>query len=88
MNEAEIALQFDNDTGKWLRLGPADDFRKTEARRAIIRALIDVSEGMTPKEIADVVGKKSGAVRVMLLAMRKKGEVTQLADGRYITTRS
>src|SRR5947207_678235 len=49
--ENEIAMQFDEATGKWLRLGGADDFRRSEARRAFTRALIDFVEPMTPAPI-------------------------------------
>jgi len=80
--EAEVALQFDNDAGKWTRLGAGDDFRKTEERREVIRALKE-GGAMTPGDIASVTGKKAGNVRAMLLRMRKDGEISRLANGRY-----
>ena len=85
--ENEIAMQFDETTGKWLRLGGADDFRRSEARRAVIRALLDFGDPMTPAQIADALGrvdaKAKGALRVLLHKMHKSGEVVQHADGRY-----
>ena len=42
--EAEIAMQFDEATGKWLRLTGADDFRRSKERNGIIRALLDLGE--------------------------------------------
>lgn len=83
VNEAELAVQFDNQTGKWLKLGKADDFRVTEERRAIIRALIDNAGHMTPKEIADVTGKKSGNIRRLLPKMVREGEIFQRSYGKY-----
>src|SRR5437016_3341732 len=59
--EAEIAVQFDEATGKWLRLVGAADFRRSKERNAVIRALIDFGEPMTPAEIADALGKRPGA---------------------------
>lgn len=82
VNEAEVALQFDNETGKWLRLGPGADFRKSEERRAIIRALCD-GGAMTPREVAEAIGKKAGAVRVTLHRMIKAGDVSRHVDGKY-----
>jgi hypothetical protein len=83
--EAEIAMQFDETTGKWLRLIGADDFRRSKERNAIIRALLDLGEPMTPAEIADAIGKprSNGSVRVLLHKMRKAGDVIKSADGRY-----
>jgi hypothetical protein len=85
--ESEIAMQFDEATGKWLRLIGADDFRRSKERNAILRALIDLGEAMTPAEIADAIGKPrgSGSVRVLLHKMRKAGDVTRQADGKYAT---
>jgi hypothetical protein len=84
--EAEIAMEFDEATGKWLRLMGADDFRRSKERNTIIRALLDLNEPMTPAEIADAIGKPrgKGSVRVLLHKMHKSGDVTRCADGRYI----
>jgi AAA domain len=84
--EAEIAVQFDEATGKWLRLVGADDFRRSKERNEIIRVLIDLREPMTPAEIADAIGKPRGAnasVRMLLRKMRQAGDVMRRADGRY-----
>ena len=83
VNEAEVAIRFDKETGRWLKLGKAEDWRITEERRAIVRALIDNGGPMFPKEIAEAIGKKQAAVRFLLFKMVKDGTVTKLADGRY-----
>lgn len=80
--ERQLAVQFDADTGCAMLLGPADDFRKTEERRAIIRVLTDTGP-MTPREVSEAIGKKVGAVRVALHRMQKACEVVRHADGRY-----
>lgn len=82
--EAEIAMQFDDATGKWLRLVGADDFRRSKERNAIIRAMLDMGEPMTPAEIADAIGKPRGSgVRMLLSKMRKAGDIVRCANGRY-----
>jgi AAA domain len=82
--EAEVAMQFDEATGKWLRLVGADDFRRSKERNAIIRALTDLGEPMTPAEIADAIGKpRNSSIRMLLHRMRKAGDVVKCADGRY-----
>jgi hypothetical protein len=82
--EAEIAMQFDEATGKWLRLVGADDFRRSKERNAIIRSLLDMGEPMTPAEIADAIGKpRNSSIRMLLHRMRKAGDIVKCADGRY-----
>lgn len=81
--EAEIAMQFDDQTGKWLRLVGADDFRRSKERNAILRTLQEVDEPMTPVEIASAVGSNRGAVRMRLSRMHKAGEVTKHPNGKY-----
>jgi len=82
VNESEAAIQFDNETGKWLRLGKAQDWRISEERRLIIKVLID--EGpMHPKEVAHILGKTMNNIRVTLHRMCKDGEINKLQDGRF-----
>lgn len=83
VNEAEIALQFDNETGKWLRLGKEQDWRVSEERRAIIQLLIEEGGAMHPKEIAYSLGKKPQTIRSTLARMVRDGDITKLKDGRY-----
>lgn len=81
--EAEIAVEFDEDTGRWVKLGSADDFRKSEARREIIRLLADTRDPLTPAEIADALGKKRGAVRMALSRCHRAGDIAKLPNGKY-----
>ncbi len=84
VHETETALQFDKDTGKWLRLGAGDDFRKTQERRAVIRALAEAGP-MTPGDLASALGKRAGTMRMLLAKMLKVGDVEKHMDGRYGT---
>jgi len=83
VNEHEVAIQFDNQTGKWTRLGKADDFRLSEGRRQIIRALTENAGQMTPKEIAEVTGQKPANTRYYLSKMAREGEVKRNRTGKY-----
>jgi hypothetical protein len=84
--ESEIAVEFDDATGKWVKLGAADDFRKSEARREIIRLLIDSVAPLLPNEIADALGKRRGAVRMLVSKMHRDGEISKLPNGKYYAT--
>ncbi len=82
--EHEMALQFESATGKWLTLGPAEDFRKSQERKELVRALIDVDGPMSPVELAKELGKTRTAVQRMLGKMAKSGEVVALGNGEYM----
>lgn len=82
VNEDEIAIRFDPTTGRWSRLGKAEDWRISEERRAIVKLLMD--EGaMHPREIASALGKKQVTMRSTLHRMAKDKEVTKGSDGKY-----
>lgn len=83
VNEAEVAIQFDNETGKWLKLGKAQDWRISEERRSIIKLLVGEGGAMYPKDITEALGKKASVIKMTLRRMLKDGEITQLQDGRY-----
>jgi len=81
-------VQFDNETGRWAKLGSAEDFRKSDERKEIIRFLIDADRAMSPSEIADALGKKRGAFEAPLGRMAKKFEVIPLVNGCYMAKES
>lgn len=82
VNEAEIAIQFDSETGKWLKLGKAQDWRISEERRAIVKLLMEEGS-LHPKEIAHMLGKKPNTIHFLLHKMVKDGDLKRMADGRY-----
>jgi hypothetical protein len=73
--EADHALNFDGTTCSWTLLGDASEFRVSEERRDILNLLRDAPTPMSPKHIAEALSKKDGAVRKLLHAMVKAGEV-------------
>lgn len=81
VHEMEMAVQI-NEQGKWLKLGKAQEFRKSEERKAIIKVLMEGSR-MSPKEISLAIGKTANSVHFVLHKMKKDGEVHQGLDGKY-----
>ena len=86
VHEQEIALEFKDDTGRWIRIGSGQEFRMSEERKAVIAVLRETREAMTPAAIADALGKKPSATRMLLARMREAGEISKLANGKYWTT--
>jgi hypothetical protein len=82
VDEQELALKFDKDTGRWTILGDADEHRQSKSRRDIC-GLLSVQGAMTPKELADELGINRNAVKQMLRRMLNDGAVKGAGGGRY-----
>ena len=80
--EADHALAFDPVTCRWNLLGDAAEYRLSEERIAVLRILADAGEALSPKQVAEALGKKEGAIRLMLRRMDQAGEVVG-KSGRY-----
>jgi hypothetical protein len=81
--EAELALRWDANLARWSLAGDAEEYRLSGERQDIIRVLEDASEPMTPKEIAETLGKSHGSVKVLLGEMVKAGQVANPSYGKY-----
>ena len=57
--------------------GNAEDYRRSEARKEILRLLEKEGEPLSPREIAEALEKKDTAVRQLLRSMVQDGEVTR-----------
>jgi hypothetical protein len=82
VEHAQFAAVFDKGTCRWTIAGDAAETRRSETKRAILAALADAPDGMTPQEVADATDLVSSSVRSALLRMRRAGEVTK-AGSRY-----
>ena len=76
VHETEAALEFNNDTGRWLSIGTGAEFRMSEARKAIVAILREAREAMTPAAIATALGKRPSATRMLLAKMRATASPT------------
>jgi RecA-family ATPase len=81
VEEKETALIFAD--GFWSILGEAADVRRSDERIAIIAALTDHGEPMTPAEVSTATGMKNVSVRQLLFKMAKATEVHKVGKGRY-----
>jgi len=83
IEETELALRFDNDICNWILLGKADDYRATKEQQAIIDALRESEEAMSPKEVAELLGKTANNMRVSMRRMANNGIIKLLERGKY-----
>jgi hypothetical protein len=82
VEERELALGFDEETCRWSIVGDAAEHRMGETRRRIL-ALLDRMGPMTPKDVAEELGMKRTAVKVVLGRMRNDGVLKSAGGGRY-----
>jgi AAA domain len=82
-NPTELALRFDQGAATWAVMGDAEEYRRSETRRAILRVLEHSYEPLGPQDIADALGEKNNTVRQRLYQMSKDGEVKVVARGLY-----
>ena len=83
IEEIETAVTFDAATCRWRVLGAAADVHRSDERKAILDALADASEALSPRDVADLTGQSHDAVRQTLIRMAKAGEVTKAKRGLY-----
>jgi len=64
-------------------LGEASEVRRSDERSAIVTALCDSPEPMSPREVSDAAGLPYANVRQLLVRMHKAGEVEKVKRGLY-----
>jgi hypothetical protein len=75
VSEKNLALRFEPEILSWHLLGDAYEYRMSEERRVIVEMLREANEPLSPKDVADRLGKKQGAVRKLMLNMANQGEL-------------
>ena len=80
---AELALTWDANLAAWTLAGDADEYRTSRARADILRALQDADGPSGPKDVAEVLDKKTNAVKYLMWKMSKDGEIKSDGNGKY-----
>jgi hypothetical protein len=77
--EAELALKWNTALASWTLAGDAEEYRLTEERRSLIEALGGAGGGMSPKDIAEALGKSVAArtLRATPGSKARRGEAAQ-----------
>ena len=79
----DLALEFDGQTGTWIKLGSEADFRETEQRRQVLKALADFPQGVAPGPLAEHLGIKAVTMRSKLKRLLDSGKIVKYANGLY-----
>jgi len=78
--EQELAVSFEN--GRWRVLGDARAHALSEQRKRILE-VVEETEGMTPKKIAEATGLPHESVRILVRKLAAEGYVESVERGRY-----
>jgi AAA domain len=74
--EQQLALTFDSITATWTLVGNAEEFKRTKERQEVIDLLTEhLSEGMSPRQVAETLDKNYHTTRSLLRKMEDAGEV-------------
>jgi RecA-family ATPase len=84
IEERELALKFDPQTGKYSTVGDAGDLARSKIRNAILQVLRKEERPMTPTEVAASLNKDFNTVKQRMYQMMKDGELRQPERGKYI----
>jgi hypothetical protein len=83
LEDIEYALKFDPEYTSWEIIGPAHEYKMSEARQEIINYLIAAGQPVRPKHIADALGMNHSTIRGILSKMLRDGQVIQPVDHKY-----
>jgi len=83
VEEAEHALRWEARYCLWSLLGPADDYRLSKERQAVLDLLGRIGKPLTPTEVGEALGKNPNAAKILLWRMALDRQVAQAGDGTY-----
>lgn len=81
-NPIEYALSWNTDTATWTIEGEANEVHISEERQDIL-SVLNGSEPMKPKEVADALGAKPNNVKQMMYQMLGDGQLIKNNKGNY-----
>ncbi len=83
VEQAELALDFDQDNGMFSLAGPAEEYLMSPERREVFEVMQRADRSMKLKEIAEALGKKGPVVHKLLAGLIEQGLVEQPGHGSY-----
>jgi len=84
IENTEYALGFDKPSGTWIVLGPAEEYRRSENRQAVINTLEEAGEPVGPAYIAEALDMNPNTAKVLMRRMFADGDIRQEGRGLYV----
>jgi hypothetical protein len=76
-NDDDLAITLQKN-GQWVVLGAAREVFISRERQALKELLLLHPEGLKPRDVVDLTGKKSGSVRKLMNAMARDGQLVNI----------
>lgn len=86
VEDVDFALVWDANLSGWSYAGSADEHRRSEERRAILRLLTEFRAPQTPKDVAEMLGKPYSTTRQTMWRMAQAGDLYAIGRGQYVVT--
>ena len=83
VEEQNLALKWDPLTTQWVLLGDAEEVKRSQQRNEILALLAEAGEPLTPKQVADLLGKNYNTTKRLLQKMKADGELKVNDRGLY-----
>jgi putative DNA primase/helicase len=81
--DIDIALKFDTSIASWVSLGDAGEYLISKEKKAIIDIIRNSKESLSPKEIAETLGKRAYIIQTYLGRLMDDGLIIKTERGRY-----
>jgi hypothetical protein len=81
-DEQSLAISWDNKIHGWSLLGDASEFGISKERREVIE-MLRLETTATPKQAAEILKKEHNAMKKLMAAMAKDGQLSNDGSGRY-----
>ncbi len=80
-HEQQLALRFDPLTAMWTLMGTAEEVTRTKERQEILDLLSEqLPEGMSPRQVAEALGKNYHTTRCLLRKMEAADEIRHVKN--------
>ena len=83
IEEQTLRLTWDAETTRWTADGVPVPPQRSPERQAVLDVLIELGQPMSPKEVAQRLGKERNSVKLLLWKMAQDGEVVSNGTGQY-----
>lgn len=85
---AALEISFDDQAKRWRIAKPGSAVSSHPDRDRIVAVLKASPQPLAPREIAEMTGQSSDAVRQLLKTMSDAGEIEKIGRGRYVARRA
>lgn len=86
LEEKELGLEFEKDTGRWICKGDAQILRVTDTQSTILEELVKSDEPLSPRDLVIRTDINENTIKKALVKMLDVGSVEKVGRGAYSAT--